>query len=61
MSNKTKTQNDLLKHVNIEVNTPNYQKFMRLKKFEWFKEIFRLALLGYNVECMSRDSERGEK
>lgn len=58
MTFKPKKQKDLLKHIGVESNTPDYQRIMRLKGFKgrnWFTEVWRLALVGYNVEQMIKE------
>jgi len=51
---KCKKQSDLFSHLGISTNSPTYQKVTRLKRFGWFTELLRLAILGYNMEKLSK-------
>ena len=43
-------QKDLHARLDIKPNSANYQKWNRLKCFEWFTELIQLALIGLACE-----------
>ncbi|NOR58042.1 MAG: hypothetical protein GQ474_05915 [Sulfurimonas sp.] len=52
---------ELLKALKIKTNTPLYQRVWRLSKFEWFKELLKLAELGLKVKEVAESQSKEKK
>lgn len=48
----------IFNHLGIGIQTADYLKIMRMKKGGWFKEVWRLAVIGYKVESLVKDEQK---